>query len=55
MVKSGYLAEMLKSFGADGPHVAVSRVLARKLPVATFFVAFGVDYSASFAFLSGRK
>jgi hypothetical protein len=55
MVKSGYLAAMLESFGADNPHVAVSRVLARELPEDAQFVAFGNDYSATFAFLSGRK
>ena len=55
VVKSGYLAAMLKNFGADNPHVAVSRVLARELPEDAQFVAFGNDYSATFAFLSGRK
>jgi hypothetical protein len=53
--KSGYLAAMLKNFGADNRHVAVNRVLARELPLDAQFVAFGNDYSATFAFLSGRK
>lgn len=55
LVQSGYLRAMRQSFSSADRDVAVSRVLARELSPDSQFVAFGNDYSATFAFLSGRK
>lgn len=55
LVHSGCLAAMRQTFGADDRNVAVGRVLVRELGDDEQFVAFGNDYSATFAYLSGRK
>lgn len=55
LVQSGYLAAMHRTFDASHRDVAVSEVLARELPDDKQFVSFGNAYSATFAYLSGRK
>lgn len=55
LVQSGYLAAMRRTFDSNDRDVAVSEVLAREVPDGKQFVSFGNDYSATLAYLSGRK
>lgn len=53
--QTGYLAEMMVTFGRENPDVVVSEILKRELPPARQFVAFGNDYNSKLSYLSERK
>jgi hypothetical protein len=55
IVQTGYLHAMMSTFGKSDRDVVVGEILKRELPVDGQFVAFGNDWSSTFAFQSERK
>ncbi len=55
IVKTGYFDAMTASFGKNDRDIAIGDILKRELPVDGQFVAFGNDWSSTFAYQSERK
>jgi hypothetical protein len=55
IVQTGYLDTMATLFGKHNRDVAIGEILKRELPVDGQFVAFGNDWSSTFAYQSERK
>ena len=53
--KTGYLSEMMLTFGRETRAVAIGEILKRELPPDRQFVAFGIDWSSTLPYLSERK
>lgn len=52
---ASYYEEMSKSIYSDNRDVAIGNILKSETPVSSQFVAFGNDWSSTFAYVSGRK
>lgn len=54
-LSAGYMPQIKKVFTKDSRDVALGEVLKRELPVNAQFVAFGNDWSSTFAYMAQRK
>lgn len=54
-LRSAYLPEIKRNFGMENRDLAVGEVLKRELPSDMQFVAFGNNWSSTFAYMSQRK
>jgi hypothetical protein len=54
-LKTGYLGQIKKVFDKENRDVAIGDILKRELPPGMQFIAFGNDWSSTFAYVSQRK